>query len=280
LKSLPQQVRDLQIHPKKRLGQHFVIDANVLTRIVEVASLEPEDIVLEIGAGLGFLTVPLAQKVKKVYAIEIDPKLVKVLEEKFFDQKNVEVIEKDALELDFGPLYGKWQRKMKVVANLPYEISSPIIFRLFKERSFFSVFVLMLQAEVAERTVAKCGTKDYGPLSIWSELYSQAHIVLSVHPRAFYPPPKVNSAVVKFEILTKPRIEIGDGEVLHRLIRSAFNYRRKTIANAMKFGNFSHLSEQIIYAALDSAGISPKMRGEALTVEEFRDLARALPITD
>jgi len=276
LVSLRRQLRELQIHPKKKLGQHFVIDSNLLRRIVGCADLEAEDVILEIGAGLGNLTAPLAKRVRKVYAIEVDPRLASVLREKFSGDERVEVIFEDALQFDFTPLFQKWQRKMKVVANLPYEISTPMIFRFFREREFFSLLVLMLQMEVARKVVARAGTKDYGPLSLWAKLYARAQIVFSVSPRSFHPQPKVDSAVVRFEILPKPSVEIEHEETLQRVIRSAFAYRRKTLANAMQFGEFSHLPAEKIQQAFKSAAINPNLRGEALSLEQFRDLGQAI----
>ncbi|MGD0624422.1 MAG: 16S rRNA (adenine(1518)-N(6)/adenine(1519)-N(6))-dimethyltransferase RsmA [Thermodesulfobacteriota bacterium] len=276
MNSLRKQLRELQIRPKKKLGQHFVVDPNVLRRVVECAALQAEDIVLEIGAGLGGLTIPLAQRVKKVYALEVDPRLASALRDQFSENEQVEVLLADALKFDFAPLFRKSQRQMKVVANLPYEISSPMIFRLFQEREHFSLLVLMLQMEVARRVVAKPGTKDYSPLSLWSQLYTQARIVFAVSPQAFYPPPKVDSAVVRFEILQKPSVEIKDEETLRRVIRSAFAYRRKTLANAIHLGEFSHLPMSKIHQALQFAGINPTSRGEALSLEQFRDLSRAV----
>jgi 16S rRNA (adenine1518-N6/adenine1519-N6)-dimethyltransferase len=276
LNSLRKQLRELQIRPKKKLGQHFVVDPNVLRRVVECAALEAEDIVLEIGAGLGGLTIPLAERVKKVYALEVDPRLASVLRGQFSGNDQVEIFQADALKFDFAPLFRKCQRKMKVVANLPYEISSPMIFRLFQEREHFSLLVLMLQMEVARRVVAKPGTKDYSPLSLWSQLYTAARIVFAVSPEAFYPQPKVDSAVVKFEILQKPSIEVTDEETLHRVIRSAFAYRRKTLANAIHLGEFTHLPMDQIQQALRFAGINPTARGEALSLEQFRNLSRVI----
>jgi len=273
---LQRQLKELKIRPKKRLGQHFVVNSKILQRTIESASLGPEDIVVEIGAGLGSLTVPMAQRVKKVYAIEVDPRLAHELRNQLAANDSVEVIQADALQVDFAPWYEQWQRKMKVVANLPYEISSPMIFRLFQERNYFSLFVLMLQLEVAKRVVARPGTKDYGPLSLWSQLYTRARIAFSVHPQAFYPPPQVESAVVRFEILPQPSVVVEDEKILRQVIRSAFTYRRKTLVNALRLGEFAHLPAEKIREALQSVSISPESRGEALSLEQFRDLSRTL----
>ena len=274
--TLRKQLRDLNIRPRKKLGQHFVVNPKILQKIIESSSLESEDVVVEIGAGLGSLTVPLAQRAKKVYAIELDPRLANELKKQWATNDQVEVIQADALQIDFTPWYEQWQRKMKVVANLPYEISSPMIFRFFEERNCFSLFVLMLQLEVARRIVARPGTKDYGPLSLWSQLYTRAHIAFSVAPQAFYPAPRVDSAVVRFEILPQPSVEVEDERILQRIIRLAFTYRRKTLVNALRLGEFARFSPEKICEALQSAGISPKSRGEALSLEQFRDLTRTL----
>ncbi len=234
------------------------------------------DIVLEIGAGLGSLTLPLAERARKVYALEIDARLVEALRELFSGTEKVEVIQADALQFDFRPLRREWGQKMKVVSNLPYEISSPMIFRLLKEREFFSLLVLMLQLEVARRIVAQPGSRDYGALSLYSQLYSQTTIAFSVGPKAFHPPPQVESAVVKFGILPRPRVAVDDEENLHEVIRSAFNYRRKTLARALQSGSFSRFSREEILKALETSRIPPMARGETLTLEQFGDLARAL----
>lgn len=255
-------------------------DPNILRKIVDRAGLEPEDIIVEIGAGLGTLTAPLAARVQKVYALEVDPRLADVLREQFSGNGQVEVIPEDALRYDFRALFQQWRRKMKVIANLPYEISSPMIFRLFGERSCFSLFVLMLQMEVARKIVARPGTKEYGPLSLWSQLYSRPQVLFAVSAQAFHPRPKVESAVVKFEILPEPAVEVEDEKALQRVIRSAFAYRRKTLANAIRLGEFSHLSAEKIQQALQSVGIDPALRGETLSLEQFRDLARSLSAVD
>ena len=273
---LQRQLKELKIRPKKRLGQHFVVNSKILQRTIESASLGPEDIVVEIGAGLGSLTVPMAQRVKKVYAIEVDPRLAHELRNQVSANDPVEVIQADALQVDFAPWYEQWQQKMKVVANLPYEISSPMIFRFFQERNYFSLFVLMLQLEVAKRVVARPGTKDYGPLSLWSQLYTRAQIAFSVGPQAFYPPPQVESAVVRFEILPQPSVVVEDEKILRQVIRSAFTYRRKTLVNALRLGEFAHLPAEKIREALQSFSISPESRGEALSLEQFCDLSRTL----
>ncbi|HEX7373188.1 MAG TPA: 16S rRNA (adenine(1518)-N(6)/adenine(1519)-N(6))-dimethyltransferase RsmA [Thermodesulfobacteriota bacterium] len=271
--SLQKQLKELQIRPKKRLGQHFVHDPNILRKVIEAASLVPEDVVVEIGAGLGSLTEPLARRVKKVYALEIDSSLADALKDRFSSGDTVEVVWADALQFDFGAPFRRWKRKIKVVANLPYEISTPMIFRLLKERECFSLLVLMLQLEVARRLAAQPGTGDYGPLSVWSQLYSDVQMALRVKPNSFLPPPKVHSAVVKFRILPKPRVAVEDEKNLEKVVRAAFTYRRKTLGKALQLGGFSGPQ---IKEALSIAGISPLTRGETLNLEKFCTLARLL----
>jgi 16S rRNA (adenine1518-N6/adenine1519-N6)-dimethyltransferase len=273
LTSLPKQLKDLQIRPKKSLGQHFVHDPNILRKVIETASLEPEDVVVEIGAGLGSLTEPLARRVKKVYALEIDSSLADALKDRFPSRGMVEVVWADALQFDFGAPFRRWKRKIKVVANLPYEISTPMIFRLLKERECFSLLVLMLQLEVARRLAAQPGTRDYGPLSVWSQLYCDVKIAFQVKPNSFLPPPKVHSAVVKFKILPRPRVVVEDEKVLEKVVRSAFTYRRKTLGKALQLGGFSGPR---VKEAFGKAGISPLARGETLNLEKFCTLARLL----
>jgi 16S rRNA (adenine1518-N6/adenine1519-N6)-dimethyltransferase len=276
LDSLRRQLRNLQIRPKKRLGQHFVIDARVLQRIVENADLTPEDIVVEIGAGNGGLTAPLVQRAGKVYALEIDSILIPILQAKFAGNKQIEIIPGDALQFDYAGLFERWRRPLKIVANLPYEISTPILFRFFEERKCFSVLVLMLQKEVARRLVAPPGSKEYGPLSLWTRLYTETRLLFPVSPQSFHPEPKVASAVVRLDMLPRPRIALNDPGALRKVIQSAFTYRRKTLGNALRLGEFSHFSLEEIQEALGRAGIDPQVRGEKLSLEEFHQAALSL----
>lgn len=276
LDSLRQQLRNLQIRPKKRLGQHFVIDARVLSRIVESAELRPDDIVVEIGAGNGGLTGPLSQKAKKVYALEIDSRLVPILRAQFDNDERVEIVPGDALQFDYPGLHRRWGQPLKVVANLPYEISTPILFLFFDARECFSLLVLMLQKEVARRLVAAPGSKEYGPLSVWARLYTETRLLFPVSPQSFHPEPKVASAVVRLDMLPQPRIAVSDPECLRKVIQSAFTYRRKTLGNALRLGEFSRYSAGEIQEGLRRAGIDPRVRGEKLSLEEFNKAALSL----
>ena len=274
--SLRRQLRDLRIRPKKKLGQHFVTDPRVLQQIADTADLQAQDVVVEIGSGNGNLTALLAQKANKVYALEIDFSLIPILQSRFSGDERIEIIRIDALDFDYPGLWRSGGRKLKIVANLPYEISSPILFRFFEQRETFSLLVLMLQKEVARRLVAHPGSKEYGPLSLWARLYTEARLVFSVPPRAFYPSPKVNSAVVRLEILPKPRIAVRDEDALRSIVRSTFTYRRKMLANALRLGDYSYLPLERIQEALVRAGIDPKSRGETLSLESFEEAAFVL----
>ncbi len=274
--SLTKKIKELKIHPRKKLGQHFVIDERIIKRIVNAAELQASDIVIEIGAGLGNLTAPLAEQAHHLYAIEIDQRLVGELQKEFKGNEKVEIVHGDALEIDFAPWFKKWKKKMKVVANLPYEISSPLIFRFFRERQYFSLLILMLQVEVARRIIALPGTKEYGPLSIWSELYSRPQILFTVGSQAFFPPPRVDSAVVKFEIFPEANLNEKTEEILSAVIRAAFTYRRKTILNALKMAGLSSFPLENITTALKAAGIPPEARGETITLRQFQTFSEQL----
>jgi len=276
LDSLRRQLKELGIRPKKHLGQHFVTDPHILHRIVDTADLKSQDVAVEIGSGNGSLTALLALKAKKVYAIEIDSSLISILKSRFSGDERVEIIEIDALQIDYVALSRQAGTKLKVVANLPYEISSPILFRFFEERESFSLLVLMLQKEVAKRLVAGPGSKDYGPFGLWARLYTEARVIFPVPPRAFHPPPKIDSAVVRLEILSQPRIAVRHEEALRNVVRSAFMYRRKMLANALKMGGYSHLPLAKIHEILAKAGIDPKTRGETLSLELFEEASFAL----
>lgn len=254
-------------HPKKSLGQNFLRDLAVLERIGEIAGLGVQDEVLEIGAGLGALTVFLAKRVKRVIAIEKDGRLIETLDHRVSGLENVEIIHGDALEADFRE-FDK-ESKIKVVSNLPYSVSSPILIRLIEEREIFSLFVLMLQREVGERITAPPGGKEYGSLSVLVQTYTDASIELRVPPSAFWPQPQVESVVVKLTPLSIPRIAIPDEKIFRKIIRAAFSSRRKIIGNSLG----SRFLKEKVEELLLKSGIDRKRRAETLSVEEFGKLA-------
>ncbi len=250
-------------HPKKSLGQNFLRSADVLERIGEIAGISKDDEVLEVGAGLGALTLFLARKTRRVIAVEKDRRLIEELEKRVSGLKNVEIIPKDALCIEFGEFYGG--RKIKVVSNLPYSISSQILIKLVEERELFSLLVLMVQREVGERIAASPGSRAYGSISVIVQTYMEVSIELHVPPDAFWPRPKVDSVVIKLTPLQVPRIPMLDEKLFRSIVRAAFSSRRKTLNNSLR----SLLSKEQVEKLLKLSGIDGRRRAETLSVEEF-----------
>jgi 16S rRNA (adenine1518-N6/adenine1519-N6)-dimethyltransferase len=272
--SIRKELAEYGLFAKKRLGQHFLVDPGILNRVIRTARVGKEDVVLEVGPGLGEMTLALAHRVKKVIAIEIDPKLVAILNKKVKDYPNVEVMKSDILKVDFKHILEKEGHTIKVVANLPYQISTPLLFRFIESKEAFSTFTLMLQKEVAERMVAPPGRKEYGPLSIFVQLFLNLSIVFFIKPSAFFPPPKVESAVVHMVWKEKPMIEKNDEEWFKRIVKACFGYRRKTLLNALKHSELPlPVSPE---SRMEKVGIDPRRRPETLTIDEFIRLAEAL----
>jgi len=264
------------IAPKKGLGQHFLVDTKVAQDIVRLALLQPHDIVVEIGPGIGALTLLMLPLVRKVVAVEVDRELADYLRQRAKSAKNLEVVHQDVLEFDFGKLACDEGRKLQIVANLPYNISTPVIFRLIDRRKALDHLTLTLQREVAERIVANPGGKEYGSLSIFVQLFSTAKILMRIPSRAFYPQPQVESATVGFRVLPYPRIQIGDMDFFRRVVRTSFGQRRKTILNALTSGAEPLGSKAQIKRALEGAGIEPGCRAEMLGLADFKRLVEAL----
>jgi 16S rRNA (adenine1518-N6/adenine1519-N6)-dimethyltransferase len=274
--SLMQELRSRGVSPKRALGQHFLIDQGIAQKIVRLADLEPEDCVVEIGPGMGVLTFLMLPLVKKVIAVELDPGMADWLREKAEGMASLIVVRQDALGFDFSAAAKAAGRRLKVVANLPYNISTPVISRLLESREALAHFTLMLQREVAQRISASPGNKAYGPLSIFTQLYTSPKIMMRVPPEAFYPSPKVESALVGFEIPELPRIAIGDEGFFQKVVRASFAQRRKTILNSLKGSSLPLGPGKQIEAALVAAGIDPRRRAETLDLIEFQRLAEAL----
>jgi 16S rRNA (adenine1518-N6/adenine1519-N6)-dimethyltransferase len=274
--SLMQELRSRGVSPKRGLGQHFLIDQGIAQKIVRLADLEPEDCVVEIGPGMGVLTFLMLPLVKKLIAVELDQGMADGLREKGQGLAALTIIRQDALDFDFAIVAGEAGRRLKVVANLPYNISTPVIFRLLESRKIFSHLTLMLQLEVAERITASPGSKAYGPLSIFTQLYTSPKIMMRVPAEAFYPRPKVESALVRFAMLERPRITINDDDFFQKVVRASFAQRRKTILNSLKNSSLSIGSGKEIEAALVAVGIDPRRRAETLCLAEFQRLAEAL----
>ncbi len=269
--------RDSLPRPKKRFGQNFLTDKGTARKIVELAALDASDIVVEIGPGRGAITELIVQKGCKVIALEVDRDLYSHLEVHFKEQGKLEIVNADALRFDFCTLLSDKREQLKVIANLPYNVATPILFRLLDFREHISRMVLMFQKEVANRIVASPGGKDYGALSIFPQLYAEIEPVLKLPPGAFYPVPKVNSAVLVFDMLEKPRFEVRDEKLLRRVVAAAFSQRRKKIANTLKplLGDKEKLADVFAKADIDST-----RRPETLSVEEFCRLGNAINVAE
>lgn len=258
---------------KKSMGQNFLVDGNVLQRIVEAVDLGPGDRVLEIGPGRGALTSLLVRQAEHVLAVELDRQLVPLLEKEFSLANNVEFIQGDILRTDLRQILdSRWKGKWKVAANLPYNISSQVIFKFLDNVSLFSSLVLMLQKEVGDRLVASPGTKDYGILSVFCRLHFDVSRVLIVKPGSFRPIPKVDSVVLRFIPLTVPRLDVGDEALFRQVVKASFSQRRKTLANCLKSSKIT--DNEGIASVLHRTGIDGGRRGETLTLDEYARLSK------
>jgi 16S rRNA (adenine1518-N6/adenine1519-N6)-dimethyltransferase len=259
------------------MGQHFLADPNVAASIVRRAQFDSEDVVLEIGAGLGALTLPLAAQVKHVLAVEPDSKIAALLGNQLLavGVSNVTVIEKDILQCDIGALADESDALLKVIGNLPYHISSQVLIRLIQFREVVDTAFLTFQKEVAERLTAEPGTKSYGRLSVLIQYCAKIYPVVSVAASAFFPRPKVDSQVVGMEFQHPVSFQAMDERLLFQVVKAAFGKRRKTLRNALLGSNLG-LGEEPLSAALEDAGIDPKRRAETLSVKEFVALSNLL----
>ena len=263
---------------QKKFGQNFLIDTHVLDKIIRSAEITKEDMVVEIGPGIGTMTQYLACAAGKVAAIEIDKALIPILEDTLEGYENVQVINDDVLKVDIAKLAKEENggRPIKVVANLPYYITTPIIMGLFENHVPLKSITVMVQKEVADRMQVGPGTKDYGALSLAVQYYAKPYIVANVPPNCFMPRPKVGSAVIRLERYDEPPVQVEDEKLMFRIIRASFNEGRKTLANGLKNSPELQFSKEEIEKAIEGIGKSVSVRGEALTLEEFAALSNLL----
>ncbi len=262
---------------KKKFGQNFLIDSHVLEGIVEAAGVTKDDLVLEIGPGIGSLTQYLAEAAGKVIAVEIDKTLLPVLADTLSEYDNVTVINEDILKVNLDEVVTEnGGRPIKVVANLPYYITTPIIMKLFESRARIESITVMVQKEVADRMAAGPGGKDYGSLSLAVGYYAKAVTVMDVPPSSFIPQPNVGSAVVNLSRYAEPRVSVQDEKRLFEIVRTAFNQRRKTLSNSLSNNPALRVSRQEVVDALVKMGVDEKARGEILTLEQFAELSDIL----
>ena len=263
---------------QKKFGQNFLIDTHVLDKIISAAEITKDDLVVEIGPGIGTMTQYLACAAREVVAIEIDKMLIPILQDTLSAYDNVTIINEDVLKVDLNKLAEEKNggRPVKVVANLPYYITTPIIMGLFENHVPLHSITIMVQKEVADRMRMGPGTKDYGALSLAVQYYAEPYLVENVPQNCFMPTPKIGSAVIKLTVHEKPPVTVRDEKLMFKLIRASFNQRRKTLANGLNNSPELHYSKEQIAEAIERLEVSPSVRGEALTLEQFAKLADVL----
>lgn len=263
---------------QKRFGQNFLIDTHVLDKIISASCITKEDFILEIGPGIGTMTQYLAEAAREVVAVEIDKSLIPILEDTLSEFPNASVINDDILKVDINKIAREKNggKPIKVVANLPYYITTPIIMGLFEKKVPIDSITIMVQKEVAERMKVGPGTKDYGALSLAVQYYAKPEIVANVPPNCFMPRPKVGSAVIRLIRYENPPVDVDNEELMFKIIRASFNQRRKTLLNGLK--NYSELNftKEEIEDSISNCEFLPSIRGEALTLEEFAKLSNEL----
>lgn len=268
-------IQKYQFAFQKKFGQNFLIDTHVLDKIINAAGITSQDCVLEIGPGIGTMTQYLAEHARHVVAVEIDSGLLPILDETLKEYSNVTVINQDILKVDINALTDEYNdgRPIKVVANLPYYITTPIIMGLFESDVPLDNITVMVQKEVADRMQVGPGSKDYGALSLAVQYYAQPYIVANVPPNCFIPRPNVGSAVIRLTRYKEPPVQVDEPKLMFKLVRASFNQRRKTLQNGLNNSPEIPYDKEIIAAAIESLGVSPSVRGEALTLEQFAALS-------
>ena len=263
---------------QKKYGQNFLIDPRVLDKIIDAAEIQSDDFVLEIGPGIGTMTQYLCERARKVCAVEIDRKLIPILEETLKEYDNVEIIHNDILKVDIGKIVEEENggKPIKVVANLPYYITTPIIMTLFEKEVPLSSVTVMVQKEVAARMQAGPGSKDYGALSLAAQYYAQPYIAAFVPPNCFIPRPAVGSAVIRLTRHKVKPVEVEDPAFMFKVIRGSFNQRRKTLQNGLYNSQELRIPKEKVVEALEAMGLPANIRGEKLTLEQFARLSDLL----
>ncbi|MGZ3593937.1 MAG: 16S rRNA (adenine(1518)-N(6)/adenine(1519)-N(6))-dimethyltransferase RsmA [Syntrophales bacterium] len=268
---------DHGIRPRKRLGQCFLEDRNAINKIIRISNIQEGDIVVEIGAGVGLMTESIAKVAGKVIALDIDPKMIAILRQRMAPYRHVDIVEVDVLEYDFSSAVGELpSRKIKVIGNIPYNISSQILFRLLAYRSYISSMILMFQKELADRLTATPGTKAYGVPTVLVSMYLVCSREMTVPCSCFYPKPAVMSTVLKMAIREKPQLDLADHDFFFKIAKTVFAKRRKTLLNNLRGLKMLGYSDMDVASALKNSGIDGTRRGETLTAEEIGKLSNAL----
>lgn len=263
---------------QKKFGQNFLIDTHVLEKIISEAGITKEDMVLEIGPGIGTMTQYLCENAREVVAVEIDKALIPILMDTLADYDNITVINEDILKVDINQLVQEKNggKAIKVVANLPYYITTPIVMGLFEKKVNVDSITVMVQKEVAQRMKAEPGTKDYGALSLAVQYYALPEVVANVPPNCFMPRPSVSSAVIRMKLYREPVVQVNDEEMMFRVIRAAFGQRRKTLVNSINNAQNLNFTKEQVVSVLGEMGLSESVRGEVLNLEQFAELSDRL----
>jgi len=270
-------LRDHGIRPLKRLGQSFLEDKNAINKIISISDIGEDDVIVEIGAGVGLMTESIAKKAKKVVALDIDPKMVGILRERMATYRNVDIVQADVLEYDFSKVVGEsTSRKIKVIGNIPYNISSQILFRLLAYRNHISSMILMFQKELADRLIAKPGTKSYGVPTVLVSMYLLCSREMVIPCRCFYPEPTVKSSVLKMVCREVPQMDLMDHDFFLSIVKTVFSKRRKTLLNNLRSLHLLGYSDKDVAEVLKDTGIDGTRRGETLTPAEIGRLSNAL----
>jgi 16S rRNA (adenine1518-N6/adenine1519-N6)-dimethyltransferase len=265
-------LKQYNLRANKRIGQNFMINQKIIDSIIEKANLSKEDVVLEIGPGLGSLTKELINNVGKVIAVELDQNMINILNDRFAGYENLKIIQNDILKVNLKDILNS-DKKIKVIANLPYYITTPIIMKLLEDRLNIDSIIVMVQKEVGERICAKPGSKEYGAITVSVNYYSNSEIIINVPKENFLPEPEVDSCVIKLDVLEKPSVFVKDENTFFNTIKTGFSQRRKTILNSLSNGNFS---KEEISNVLKILNINEKLRAEDLSVQDFANISNEL----
>ncbi len=269
-------IKKYEFNFKKNFGQNFLVDERVLDKIIAAADIGENDLVIEVGPGIGTLTQAMAKKAGKVISVEIDKTLVPILKELLEDYNNIEIINEDILKVDINELIAKHKgMNVKMVANLPYNITTPIIMNILEKHIPMDSLTVMIQKEVAYRMNAKPSTKDYGSLSLVAQYYCEPYLVANVPQNCFMPRPNVDSAVIKLNILDKPPVNVNNEEFMFEFIKAAFSQRRKTLVNCLSSNGTVKMTKEEIGNILNSLGYDERVRGESLSLEDYAKLTNA-----
>lgn len=267
-------IKKYEFNFKKNFGQNFLVDERVLDKIVSAAEINENDLVIEVGPGIGTLTQAMAKKAGKVVSVEIDKTLVPILGELLSDYTNIEIINEDILKVDINELIERYQgMNVKMAANLPYNITTPIIMNILEKRIPMESLTVMIQKEVAYRMNAKPSTKDYGSLSLVTQYYCEPYLVANVPQNCFMPRPNVDSAVIKLTILKEPRVKVKAEQFMFDFIKAAFSQRRKTLVNCIFNSGLLTLNKEKLGKALNGLGYDERVRGESLTLEDYAKIS-------